>query len=238
MTLRTRIIVTMVVAAAGTAFIVLAGSFILRRSTPAVTPSPISVLPSTRTLVVSPTTTLTPPIVGTTPGQNVPPAVNPPAPSAIIPPLAPSAPLSTEAQLGSVAFSFAETYGSFSNQGGSENLERLRFLMTRALNQWTDTFIAQHKTNDSTGNTLYYGITTRALSSRVTAQDGTHLQFVVQTERTEVRGIAGNATRSLQDLTIDFIREDGVWKVNTLTWGIAKLLKVSPGASSGGAGLP
>ncbi len=221
MTLRARIVVTIIVGVLVTGSIVALGSFVLRKSNPTPPPNPIALNPSQRTpLVSSPSNPLTP-------SQTPPSTGNPPSsPTPSVRP--PSPPLTLEAQLGSVAFTFAETYGSYSNQGGVENLERLRFLMSRSLAQSTNRFIAERTTSDPSANTLYYGITTRALSSRATAADDAHLQFIVQTQRIEVRGIAGNGARTLQELTIDFIREDGVWKVNTLVWGLPQPLSSSP----------
>lgn len=145
-----------------------------------------------------------------------------PASQTVIKPLRDQLPLPTEAELSSLAFTFTETFGSYSNQGGFENLERLRFLMTRAMNQWVDELVAKRANQPAPERPdLYYGITTHALSSRVSSADpgGKRMTIVVRTQRSEVRGIASNADRTIQDLSVEFLKEDNLWKVQSATWG-------------------
>jgi len=242
MTLRARIVAAMIGGIVVILLIVAIGSTLLRKNSPPSRGSPIALLPSDRTpLTSAPSNTIAKP-----PLSPVNPAATTPSTTTTVPPIGgassgtPRPPLTLEEQLGSVAFSFAETFGSYSSQAGVENIERLRFLMSRGMSKWADEFIASRKKSSSETPTdpLYYGITTYALSSKLVAGANSEtLQFRVQTQRKEIRGIAVNARLILQELALTFIHEDGIWKVDKALWGPQQTLN-APDTSSAGPSQP
>src|SRR3989338_3421724 len=61
-----------------------------------------------------------------------------------------------------ISRSFAERFGSFSNQSNFENVEGLKPFMTPAMRKWADTFVRDAAAKADPG-APYYGITTRTL---------------------------------------------------------------------------
>ncbi|MEA3249556.1 MAG: hypothetical protein U9Q03_04325 [Patescibacteria group bacterium] len=116
-----------------------------------------------------------------------------------------------------LAHSFAERYGSFSNQGDFENLKELRAFMTDSMVKEVDAYIAEASARGS-GTPAYVGMTTRALSSameRIDEGSGT-ASIRVNTQRQETTS-AGTRV-FYQEITIDFIRSGEIWEVDSAEW--------------------
>lgn len=117
-----------------------------------------------------------------------------------------------------LARSFAERFGSFSNQSNFENIRELTSLMTPLMRLTSDRLVADARAK-TTPNAPYYGITTRALASRVTAMDdGTGVaDIVVSTQRREVKDRATPRV-FYQDLALTLKRVEGEWRVERAEW--------------------
>lgn len=117
-----------------------------------------------------------------------------------------------------LARSFAERYGSFSNQGNFENLTDLRVLMSAAMGARTDEYVAAESAKPPAQT--YFGITTRAINVQMDAFDGDAgtATATVQTQRQEFRTATGKPDVYYQDAAIGLVRENGVWKVDSVTW--------------------
>lgn len=133
----------------------------------------------------------------------------------------PSAQDLLKSDLTGIAATFAERFGSYSNQGNYDNIDSLRFLMTLKMNKWGDEYVNTLKAAPQPATQLYYGVTTKTLSTTIEAFDTANglVTILVTTQRKEIRGATANAVLVLQTLRLSFIKEDGFWKVDSAKWG-------------------
>ncbi len=117
-----------------------------------------------------------------------------------------------------MALSFAERFGSYSNQANYGNISDLKVFMTPAMQDWADDYVVQLKKQNN-GNTDYYGITTVAISGVVNNFDDTagQAEILVSTQRKEVVGSA-EAKVFNQDVLINFEKIKGEWKTKSAAW--------------------
>ncbi len=119
-----------------------------------------------------------------------------------------------------LAAAFAERFGSYSNQGDFENLIDLKSLMTEKMQAWVDNFVAESKANQ-TDNEVYFGVTTKSVSSEIISLDETGgvARVKVSTQRREASGtMSDNVRIYYQDLELNFNKIGGEWKVDEATW--------------------
>ncbi len=125
-----------------------------------------------------------------------------------------------KSQLKKIAASFAERYGSYSNQSDYENLEDLMPLMSNGMQAYTQNFVARKRAEGSNNNEVYFGVTTRALKTDILnfdAQAGL-AEFMVNTQRNEVYGADLNNKTYFKKLRLKMVKEGGVWKVDQVNW--------------------
>lgn len=123
-------------------------------------------------------------------------------------------PLSDEQRVLGLARSFTERYGSFSNQNEFENLERLLIYMTPRLQKETQAFVASQEGKD---NSVYYGVTTDAVSVRLEKLEEQKAVVFVSTRRKESR--EGSATNAFsQTARIVLVKDSGEWLVDKFDW--------------------
>jgi len=116
-----------------------------------------------------------------------------------------------------MARSFAERFGSYSNQGNFENLTDLYPFMTDKMRSWADDFIVKNKTQAVTG-TEYLGVTTKALSTKIVEQEKNKIIITVSSSRRESTATKINNKIYMQDLQLVFVRDNDLWKVNEAQW--------------------
>lgn len=124
-----------------------------------------------------------------------------------------------ETELRRLSVSFAERYGSYSNQSDYANLENLLVFMTVGFAKQTSTYIeSQRARHLDTG--VYYGITTKVVSVETNAfDDGKgNAEFFLTTQRKESVGSTNNARTFQQNLIVTMSRENTVWKVSQANW--------------------
>lgn len=119
-----------------------------------------------------------------------------------------------------LAASFAERFGSYSNQSNFSNIKDLQIFMSQNMKNWAESFISsqRRKVSDSTN---YYGIITKAVAQEVKEFDDDlgQASVLVKTRRREAIGSTNNVTQVFnQDILIDFVKEQGAWKVNKASW--------------------
>lgn len=122
--------------------------------------------------------------------------------------------------LSRLAAAFAERFGSYSNQGNFENILDLKVLMTPKMQGWADDFIAGSKASQG-NNSVYFGVTTKSVSSNITALDEGigEATVVVSTQRREASGtMSDNVKIYYQDLELKFKKINDEWKVDEATW--------------------
>lgn len=112
--------------------------------------------------------------------------------------------------------SFAERFGSFSNQSNFENVRELKPFMTATMRTWADQFIrdALAKADPAAP---YYGITTRTLETKAESIEGDGAIVLAKTQRREVKGVAAPRV-FFQDLSLRLKKVDGEWRVDAATW--------------------
>ncbi len=164
----------------------------------------------------------------TTPTETTP--TSPVAPSPANPPSAPVAPLekpattpvspttSANIALETLTRSFAERFGSFSNESDFTNILELRSLMTPSMAAWADAYVADGRARATVG-APYYGLTTRALQVLVGSLDAksTTATVTVATQRREARG-DGTPRIFYQSLVLELQKISGDWKIHRAEW--------------------
>lgn len=122
--------------------------------------------------------------------------------------------------LSRIATSFAERFGTYSNQSNFSNITSLKIFMSKEMKKWSDQYIANQKKNNS-DSSIYYGITTKAATAEIQDYDEDKgiANILVITRRREAVGTTNNLSNVFtQNIGIDFIKEDGGWKVNQASW--------------------
>ncbi|PIT94285.1 hypothetical protein COT98_04465 [Candidatus Falkowbacteria bacterium CG10_big_fil_rev_8_21_14_0_10_39_9] len=117
-----------------------------------------------------------------------------------------------------VAMSFAERFGSYSNQANYGNIEDLKIFMSPKMQDWADDYVVSLR-NQNKDNSVYYGITSVAISGEVKQfNDKTGAgEVLVSTQRREV---IGNSEPKVftQNVLIIFEKIKGDWKAASATW--------------------
>lgn len=117
-----------------------------------------------------------------------------------------------------MAASFAERFGTYSNQAGFSNMVDLKIFMSRTMQVWADEYVVkQTKVN----NDIYYGITTKAVvvETKNFNDESGQATVLVKTRRREATVTTSNVSKVFnQDITINIIKEDGAWKINSAYW--------------------
>ncbi len=123
----------------------------------------------------------------------------------------------TANDLSKMASSFAERFGSYSNHSNFSNILDLQIFMTEKMKNWAE---KQIKEAEEGYKDIYYGITTKAISTEVQEFDENNgkATILVTTQRKESTGNMSNSSVYYQDILITYIKEKGVWKVDSAYW--------------------
>ena len=119
-----------------------------------------------------------------------------------------------------LASSFSERFGSFSNQSNFGNITDLKMFMSLRMQKWSDDFIEKQRKNSSSRD-IYYNIITKVVSKELIEMndDTKKASVLIKTRRVESIGSDGNSSDTFsQDIVINFVKEKGVWKVDSATW--------------------
>ena len=120
-----------------------------------------------------------------------------------------------DVSLETLAKTFGERYGSYSNESDFANLYDLMPLMTDSMQDDTEDLIERVVVAD-----VYYGITTRVLSTELIEYEEElgYATMNVLTQREEAMGSPQNAEVKYQTLVLEMVKQGGAWKVNKATW--------------------
>lgn len=164
-----------------------------------------------------------PPVTNTNVGLQIPAGL--PSSSAPIPkePLGPVKDAKIEANMKAIASTFAERWGSYSNEGNFSNVETMGNLITIKMRAYLNSLKVQPNTASSTQQ-VYYGITTKALSVVIKDYDETigQANVVVTTQRQEAKVNTVNLSTYYQDLNIKLVKSNNIWQVDFAEWGARK----------------
>ena len=119
-----------------------------------------------------------------------------------------------------LAGSFAERFGSYSNQSNFSNMEDLKIFMSTRMKTWTNDFISRQKIQGVQSD-IYYGITTKAIAKEMIDYDDDvgHASVSVHTRRREATSSTNNTSKVFgQIVIIKFVKEYKAWKVDSASW--------------------
>lgn len=119
------------------------------------------------------------------------------------------------ASLNSLAKTFAERYGSYSNEAKFQNLRDLLPFMSGSFVEKTQLFIDTTPIPEE-----YYGVTTRVVAVDVKVLDETAGTATIEltVQREEAKESPENRTITYALLRLEFVMEEGSWKVSSATW--------------------
>ena len=142
--------------------------------------------------------------------EEIPPLVIEPPP----PPIELTERLNT-ASIQSAAKTFAQRYGSYSNESEYANLRDVLPLMTESFATQTQTFIDQARTPEG-----FYAVTTRIISIEVDELDeeAGQAQLTLSTQREEAIDGPQNLSVRYQTIILTFNKQQGEWKVDSAQW--------------------
>lgn len=122
-------------------------------------------------------------------------------------------------ELKRLSASFAERYGSYSNQSNYQNMIDLKIFMTERFQKATDESIA-NMIAKKIDKSIYYGITTKAISQNIDEFDDENgnAKITVTTQRREAIASMGNAGGFPQSITIIYKKDGKIWKVDDAVW--------------------
>ncbi len=118
-----------------------------------------------------------------------------------------------------LAASFVERFGSYSNQANYGNIRDLKIFMSVKMKKWADRFIKE-EADKNTDSGIYYGIMTKAAAAQVNRFDNDSglAEIMVNTQRRKAAGAPNNTVSFQQNIIVNFIKENGVWKVDSAVW--------------------
>ena len=125
----------------------------------------------------------------------------------------------TKTDLSRIASSFAERFGSYSNQSNYTNINDLRIFMSRRMQNWSERYVVEAKEKNP-DSAIYYGVTTKAIQQDIVEYDSDvgNARILVKTQRREATGTMSNSSSYYQDIMITFIKENNIWKVDSANW--------------------
>lgn len=112
--------------------------------------------------------------------------------------------------------SFAERYGSYSNQSDFVNIKELYPFMTATLRAAMQELINDQSAVSATEEG-YVGVTTRATGVRVISSSAARAEVLVATQRSE-SGQGQQDRVYYQNLKLNLVTEGGQWKVEEAEW--------------------
>lgn len=123
-----------------------------------------------------------------------------------------------EEQLKRTASLFVERFGSYSNQSNFSNVSDLKIYMSNNMKKWADDFV--EKNNIERDISVYYGITTKAISQKIESidEDAGNSAILVNTLRRESGGDLSEDNSFYQEVLVKFVLEKGFWKVDSANW--------------------
>lgn len=125
----------------------------------------------------------------------------------------------TEDDLKRMAASFAERFGSYSNQANYGNIKDLKIFMSAGMKKWADDFIKREIAKNADAS-IYYGATVKAAGAEVKSfNDGAGVaEILVSAQKQTATGAMNNIQNSQEDILIKFVKEKGAWKVDAAEW--------------------
>lgn len=128
-------------------------------------------------------------------------------------------PTAAEKQAGSLsalAKTFAERFGSFSNQSGYLSIDDLVPLMTPSLADWVESAYVPKLKKEHDPNGFYYQISAEAAVIKIVEQADDAAEILVTAQRLEKTDSAEK--NFSQDILLELKKVDGAWLVDGAYW--------------------
>ncbi|MEI6529535.1 MAG: hypothetical protein WCN88_04025 [Candidatus Falkowbacteria bacterium] len=121
--------------------------------------------------------------------------------------------------LGKISMSFAERFGSFSNQSSYGNFTDLKILMTDNMKTWADKYVEELKTQPNSSS-AYYGIVTDSLTYEVKKFDDAagQAEILIGTQRRESTEKINGGESYNQNLSLSLVKVGGEWLFDKAYW--------------------
>ena len=123
-------------------------------------------------------------------------------------------PATNQVLVSRLAADFAERFGSYSSQSGAVNLEELKKMATKRMQQTLESLRRSQKVNV---NAAYQGVTTKALTPKVSRLTTNSAAVVVPTQRQETTA-TGQTVVKYQKITLNLLKVGGSWLVDEARW--------------------
>lgn len=116
-----------------------------------------------------------------------------------------------------VAFSFAERFGTFTNQSNYENFKDLNSVLTASAQTWlSNVYLPElRKLHDPEG--FFYRIITQSRTAEFLEQTDSAVKIKIKTEREETIGDSETKIFN-QDLIIELVKANDNWMINGVYW--------------------
>ncbi len=125
--------------------------------------------------------------------------------------------VSNENDAAKLARGFVERFGSFSNYSNYSNFEDLKIFMTPKMKTWAKTYVEELK-DSASGSDEYYGVTTKAISTKVQTYSKTKASILVKTQRIESGSQVNEGDAYTQDIEVSLQNINGTWLVDSAFW--------------------
>jgi len=124
-----------------------------------------------------------------------------------------------ETDLGKISMSFAERFGSYSNQSNYGNFTDLKIFMTDTMKTWADKYVADLKSKPQNGS-AYYGIVSQALTYEIKKFDDKRGQadILIATQRRESTESINGGEPYIQNLNLSLMKVNGEWLFDKAYW--------------------
>lgn len=118
-----------------------------------------------------------------------------------------------EASLKTLAKSFAERWGSFSNHSDYDNFTSLKTSMTPEMQKWADSYLEEEKARIK--DFSFYGVITKVLSGKVEGdiKDAVKVNLVCQKQESLNNE---DIKVSYSNISLGFVQKDGKWLVSEI----------------------
>jgi hypothetical protein len=113
-----------------------------------------------------------------------------------------------------IAATFVERFLSYSSDGGFENIESLKILMTPKARAFADKFVTQSFDSDNKSRVKFYGVSTKAVSVEVISFNQVTATVKVQTQRQESRDSETTSRIFNQNVEVSLNKQDDEWRID------------------------
>lgn len=128
--------------------------------------------------------------------------------------------VSSKEVLKRTSLSFAERFGTYSNQSNFHNIKDLNIFMSKNMQVWAENYIFE-KIKEEMNREIYYGISTKSTEAEILhiSEEEDSASILVKTRRREFVESKENPSDVFeQSIVINYTKENDIWKIDSATW--------------------